>query len=56
MSSPFLTKLILLWGYRRADLSEFCEPFEAEREQIAEGMLNVGKNLYIGRIGEHYYG
>lgn len=43
MSRPFLTKVMSPWDYRTADLSAFCIPFEADREQIEEGMLSLRK-------------
>ncbi len=43
MSRPFLTRVISLWDYKQADISKFCTPFEADREQIEEGMLSLRK-------------
>ena len=36
MSRPFQTRVLSAWDYRQGDLSEFCLPFEADRESLAE--------------------
>lgn len=50
MSGPFLTKVISAWDYRQSDLSAFCVPFEADREQLAESLLFLRKK-YACRTG-----
>lgn len=43
MSGPLRTKVISAWDHTQADLSQFCEPFEVDHEQMAEDMLFLRK-------------
>lgn len=43
MSGPIRTKVLSAWDYRQGDLTEFCVPFEADREQLAESLLFLRK-------------
>ena len=43
MIRPLLTKVISAWDYRQSDLSEFCVPFEVDREQLAESLMFLRK-------------
>lgn len=43
MSSPLRTKVITAWDHRQADLTEFCVPFEVDREQMADDILFLRK-------------
>ena len=45
MSGPFRTRVISAWDYRQGDLSGFCLPFEADREQLEQSLLSVRKKF-----------
>ena len=47
MSRPFQTRVLSAWDYRQGDLSEFCLPFEADREALAESLLAVRKKYAL---------
>ncbi len=47
MAKPFQTKVISAWDYRQMDLSQFCTPFEVDREQLAESLLSVRKKYAL---------
>lgn len=43
MNKPLRTIVIKAWDHRQADLSEFCTPFEVDREQMADDILFLRK-------------
>ena len=43
MSGLMRTKVISAWDYRQGDVSPFCQPFEADRERLAEDLQFLRK-------------
>lgn len=43
MSGLLRTKVVSAWDYRQGDLTSFCQPFEVDREQLAEDLQFLRK-------------
>lgn len=45
MESPFKSKLLRAYDYRKIDISEFCTPFQKDEAELEESLMSVRKKF-----------